>query len=102
MTENITITVNEDLIRIDTPSGYFHMDAYKIYEELKFIYAREDVKQYLDDCEFSEEDITRLSGNERYVRAWMNAVANNECIAECKRLAAEETAHDFLSHKEVA
>lgn len=99
---NIAVTVNEDLIRVDIPSGYIYLDAYQIYNDLKHIYAREDVKLYLDDSGFSETDIALLSADDNYIRAWMNAVANNECVAECKRQAAAESAYDHLPKKDVA
>lgn len=101
MQQTITsITVNEDLIRVDTPTGYFHLDAYNIYGQLKTIYAQEDIKQYLDDSDFSESDIATLAGNDAFIRRWLYAVANNACIEECKRQAAEEAAQDYLPHKE--
>ena len=63
----------------------------EIYTAIKHQLAREDIEAYLSNEKFSEEAIREIVTDD-FVRQWENTVGNNECIAECKELAAIDLA----------
>jgi len=90
----VRMEVGMDTISIEAQGSKIHIDTHQVYTAIRRIFAEEDIRCYLADEGYTEQQIESLV-TEKFVNRWLYAISNNECIAEAKQLAAANLAEEL-------